>query len=457
MYFTVIVAVFIAFGAGMNGAALYDPDYSAASTLALTILVVALAPGPGMLLALGLRPEEFGDSYLRTRALRRVRIGTILYQVYLLASFALVIYWLDWPRFVDVTLRLHGGVLIDELLRLAPFVAMLVLAWMPLYRIDRVLRRGAWSMREYIEFHLRQYVVFILMPFMVMVTVLDVLALMPFSDALEERGLDWLITLSTMGALFLFAPYVLKYVWRTRRMEDGPLKRRLEELCRRARMGYRDILVWETMGGHIVNACVTGIIAAARFVMVTDALMNVLTQEEIEGVFAHEIGHIKQHHMVYYALFALAFFGVLFFVGSLPFFDTEPDGVLSEVLSVQSLTLVALVVVYWGLLFGFVSRRMELEADLYAVKLSGSTNDFVSALERISFHSGRTRTAGSWRHFSIAKRTSFLRACEEDGKRCERFKAGTWALRCAIAGLAIVSVAAVAYTIFFAEPASAFQ
>ena len=97
----------------------------------------------------------------------------------------------------------------------------------------------------------------------------------------------------------------------------------------------------------------------------------------------------------------------------------------------------------WGAGFSFVSRRMELEADLYAATMSG-TGPFVSALERISFHGGQPRDASSWRHFSIARRTGFLIACEADPAFRERFRRRMTLLRAGLVGLAVAAAATAA-------------
>lgn len=445
--FTVIAAVIIALGAEPRLELVQDPSFNPGLLLIYTILTIVLAPVPGIIVSATIKSDDLRDAHGRTRILKRVRIASLLYQGYLLGSFVLVTYVFDWPLIIEGVLGMHGWVLIDELLRLAPFLAMLVLAWVPLYRIDRVLRQGHWTMHEYMEFHFRQYVLFVLMPFVVMVTVVDVMELLPGCEMLRRTGLSWIVALGAMGTLYVVSPLALRHIWRTRRMEDGPLRRRLEALSGRAVMGYRDLLVWETMGGYIVNACVAGILAPVRYVMVTDALVDTLSAEEVEGVFAHEIGHIKLHHMVYYVLFVVVSVAAMVLVTALPFFPQGTDNG-GGLLSVESAVLAVLGILFWGVAFGVLSRRMELEADVYAVGLTGSTSDFVNALERISFFSGRPRSAGSWRHFSIARRTGFLEACQADPARCGRFLAAMHVLRWVLVALSVVGVAAAAYVIF---------
>jgi Zn-dependent protease with chaperone function len=450
MYFTIIVGVCIAFGAEADPARL--PVLSPVFALCMTILLVALAPAPGMLLAATIRPQQLAESFTRAKILRRVRIGSLLCQLYLLASFAVVTYVLDWPLLVEGVLRMRGFVLIDDLMRLTPFIAMLVLALVPLYRIDRMLRGGTWSMREYIEFHLRHELLFILAPVIVMVTVSDVLGLLSGGEWLRRTGLDWLVSVAAMAVLYLFSPFLLRFIWKTRPMEEGPVRRSLDGLCTRAKLRTRDFLVWETMGGHVVNACVAGVIGPVRYILVTDALMESLPPDEMAGVFGHEIGHAKLHHIAYYLLLTLVFFGsMVMIIGSMSALGAASEWAMASVVSLQGLALTTLVVLYWGAVFGFVSRRMEMEADVYAVRLTGNTQSFVDALERISFFSGRSRSAGSWRHFSIARRTGFLKGCEEDPALLKRFTTVVFLLRAGIIVFAVLSAAGAAFTLLSRE------
>ncbi len=96
----------------------------------------------------------------------------------------------------------------------------------------------------------------------------------------------------------------------------------------------------------------------------------------------------------------------------------------------------------WGVVFPFVSRRMEMEADLCAVELSGSTEVFVNALERISHFSGRPRSANSWRHFSIERRVDFLTECAQNPERAASFKIQLSLIRWGIILLAVCSIVA---------------
>ncbi|MEZ4576474.1 MAG: M48 family metalloprotease [Desulfobacterales bacterium] len=68
-------------------------------------------------------------------------------------------------------------------------------------------------------------------------------------------------------------------------------------------MHYRDIMVWPLFGGRMITAGVMGLVRRFRYILITPALMRHLTPYEIDAVIAHEIGHIKKHHLFFYLVF----------------------------------------------------------------------------------------------------------------------------------------------------------
>ena len=69
-------------------------------------------------------------------------------------------------------------------------------------------------------------------------------------------------------------------------------------------MRYRDILVWHTHY-NMGNAAVMGVVPQMRYVLLSDLLLERMDDEQIEAVFAHEIGHVVHRHMVWYVIFFL--------------------------------------------------------------------------------------------------------------------------------------------------------
>src|SRR5207253_867493 len=126
---------------------------------------------------------------------------------------------------------------------------------------------------------------------------------------------------------------------------------------------------WNTRS-TIANAMVTGMIPWIRYIIVSDRLVENLTDEEVEAVFGHEVGHIKHHHMTFYLLFlltslvalGLGWFG-LYSVGHWFFPEAQNWTRFFQLHSV--LPQLLLFAVYMVLVFGYLSRRCERQADIF--------------------------------------------------------------------------------------------
>jgi Zn-dependent protease with chaperone function len=205
-----------------------------------------------------------------------------------------------------------------------------------------------------------------------------------------------------LGLLVFCLPFLLRMALDTTRVPEGPLRALLDEVARAAGFRARAILVWNT-GGNMANAAIVGLGARTRIVLFSDALLAQLDARELSAVFAHEIAHAKKNHVPIFVAWVLAFFlgGDLLAQAFFP----ENEWLAGALLLVF--------MVAWFLLFGWLSRRYELEADLFAIQLLGDPSAIMSALERVG---GALRDLASWRHFSTAKRVAFLeRAVREPG------------------------------------------
>jgi len=73
---------------------------------------------------------------------------------------------------------------------------------------------------------------------------------------------------------------------------------------------YRDIVTWPLLGGQMATAGVMGLLPRLRYILITDPLLHILSEEEINAVMGHEMGHIKYKHILFYMLFLLGFIGI---------------------------------------------------------------------------------------------------------------------------------------------------
>ncbi|HWQ86684.1 zinc metalloprotease HtpX [Brevundimonas sp.] len=130
------------------------------------------------------------------------------------------------------------------------------------------------------------------------------------------------------------------------------------------------------------NAFATGRNPANAAVCATTGLLDMLTRDEIRGVMAHELAHVKNRDTltmtvtatVAGAIAALANFG-LFFGGD---DDRErPGGILG------TLALMILAPLAAGLVQMAISRGREYEADRIGAEIAGDPEALASALQKI--------------------------------------------------------------------------
>jgi tetratricopeptide (TPR) repeat protein len=75
------------------------------------------------------------------------------------------------------------------------------------------------------------------------------------------------------------------------------------------------------------------------------------------------------------------------------------------------------IVMYFRLFFGVLSRNFERQADLFVFEIKGHPLALISSLEKISRVGGHVKDQPNWHHFSISQRINFLVDCVED-QRC---------------------------------------
>ena len=372
---------------------------------------------------------------------------------------------------------------VPGLIALFPFLLSILLSWIVVYPADRAVRqiavevylfrgrplRPVWSITQYLAYNLRHQVLFILIPMLLILAASDLAD--AHRDAIRRAagGLayapDLLIGVTAIGVAVL-APEILRHVWVTRRLPEGPLRDRLRLLCKRLPLRVRDILVWRS-GGMIVNAAVMGVLAPVRYVLITDAMLERMDDTKIEAVFGHEAGHVKYHHIPCFLMFALISGCIV------TIFSVQTHGLsrTNETLwQILAASLAILLAFKWAVIFGWVSRRFERQADVHGARtltLSGlpcaqpcqlhseggaanpttrnaplcatAAHVFSQALHEVAVLNGIQPEARSWRHSSIGSRARFLQRLAQEPQTQRRFQRGVLLTQIAILFTAIVA------------------
>jgi STE24 endopeptidase len=282
--------------------------------------------------------------------------------------------------------------------------------------------------------NLRLQLLFTIMPVMALVVLKDLLSLGLAPLGLNDRNsliIQIAIPMAAAGAVLVFAPVLLKRVLQTEPLPQGPLRQRLEGVCRRHRIRYRDVLLWRT-DHNMGNAAVMGLIPPLRYILMSDLLVETMTDEQIEAVFAHEIGHIIHRHMFWFAVFfAALMFALVGLSGPLGSYLDQwmPQEIWLSALEVLAAAVACLI------LFLFLSRKFERQADVFAARTieeeqSGQACShvgphgatvFSSALHQVASINCIPLTAWSWCHGSIAHRINYLQTLSHDPRRTAHF------------------------------------
>jgi len=132
------------------------------------------------------------------------------------------------------------------------------------------------------------------------------------------------------------------------------------------------------------NAFATGRSPATAAVCVTEGLLNTLSWEEIQGVLAHELSHVRNHDMLIGSVAAAVAMGITFIASigrwALIFGGGRGD---SRNDPVGGFLMLMLAPIAAGLIQMAVSRSREYEADASAARLLGTGEPLARALEKL--------------------------------------------------------------------------
>lgn len=410
--------------------------------------------------------------------------STVITQVLLVGLHATLLLVTDWVRICDRLPFIGGWVVVPTLAALTPFVISLLLVWIVTYPAERAIRqisleikmfrgkpvRPVWELADYLQYNLRHQLLFVLIPILLIVAARDAVEM--YLPSTRNQRYGYLPDLLLGGASMLvavFAPVLLRYIWTTRPLPSGPLRDKLELLSRKLRLKIREILVWQT-GGVITNAAVMGVIGPLRYVLITDAMLEQMDDTKIEAVFGHEAGHAKRHHILYFLLFALIS-GCLVTIFSIHYENRAQQQFMQWVVAPIYGVVMTL---KWFVIFLWVSRRFEWQADAYGVQtlaLAGlpctgpcalhspspdapparpgdppplcatAAQVFGDTLNAVAVLNGFPADAPSWRHGSISWRSRFVNKLANDPVAWRNFERTVARIKLTILVLAIASAA----------------
>lgn len=217
---------------------------------------------------------------------------------------------------------------------------------------------------------------------------------------------------------------ILPLFYKVTPIENEELKNRIINLSTNVNMKVENVFQFNmSKNTKKANAAFTGLGKTKR-ILLGDTLIKDFSEDEIETVIAHELGHYKHKHITknliigtitsFLTLFLLAKFYYL----SLPLFG------FSEITQIAALPLLSL----WGTLIGiietpitnYISRKYEYQADEYAVRSTNKKDIFIRTLEKLTEQNLSDKNPHPlvewffYSHPSIKKRTQFINSLIND-------------------------------------------
>jgi len=228
----------------------------------------------------------------------------------------------------------------------------------------------------------------------------------------------WAVFLGLIVLLAQLAPVLLFPIfYKFEPLENEELKRRLIVLSERAGTRVRGVYRWHlSEKSKKANAALTGL-GATRRIILADTLLDNYSEDEIEAVLAHELGHHVHRHILKSILvqagitlagFWLANEVLRYAVERRHLFETMSDfanfPLLILVSTVLSFLLMPALNAY--------SRFNERQADRYCFESVASVEPFISSMNKLAEQNLAEKVPARWvewlfhSHPSVAKRVA---------------------------------------------------
>ena len=181
---------------------------------------------------------------------------------------------------------------------------------------------------------------------------------------------------------FLISPFLtdlsLKFFYKTKEFTDIPkyLKDFIEEVCKEKKMKFPKM---KLIDDGAPNAFTYGHTKNDARIVLTKGIFNLLTEDEVKAVVAHELGHASHYDMLFMTVAQLVPLVLYFIFESCTESDDDKGsgiliGIIAYILYIISNYIVL------GL-----SRNREYYADEFSIEKTKNPNSLASALVKIGF------------------------------------------------------------------------
>ncbi|NLT66620.1 MAG: zinc metalloprotease HtpX [Acidobacteria bacterium] len=203
-----------------------------------------------------------------------------------------------------------------------------------------------------------------------------------------ESGLMIALVMSVMMnfASYFFSDKIALSMYRAQPVtrEQAPqIYRIVEFLCARGGIPVPKIYV---IPDQSPNAFATGRNPQHASVAVTEGALRLLNEEELTGVLAHELAHVKNRDILISSV-AATLAGMIMWIANMARFaaifgggrdsDDEGGGALGMLVTIVVAPIAAMLIQFW------ISRTREYQADAGGAAIAGSPHGLASALQKL--------------------------------------------------------------------------
>ncbi|WP_432662910.1 M48 family metalloprotease [Wukongibacter baidiensis] len=172
--------------------------------------------------------------------------------------------------------------------------------------------------------------------------------------------------------IIIFMPNITKHMLKPKPLEDSDLTERLNNFVKKLGFDNVTFYVLATKKRQHANAFVYSVLK--KNIYLTEYLIDNLSEEEIEAIVAHEIGHISKHHLLIRK--------IVHVIATLPIWQAiimlNKDNILGAFIAIAITFMLIFIIKY-------INRAQENQADDYVIKESGvEPMTFVNSLIRLN-------------------------------------------------------------------------
>jgi STE24 endopeptidase len=232
----------------------------------------------------------------------------------------------------------------------------------------------------------------------------------------------WAVFLGLFVLLAQLAPVVLFPIfYKFEPLENEELKRRLIVLSQRAGTHVRGVYKWHlSEKSKKANAALTGL-GATRRIILADTLLDNYSDDEIEAVLAHELGHHVHRHILKSILVqaGITLFG-FWLADEVLRYAVERRHLFETMADFANLPLLILVSTVLSFLLmpalNAYSRFNERQADRYCFESVDSVEPFISSMNKLADQNLAEKTPSRWvewllhSHPAVGKRVAAAEA-----------------------------------------------